>query len=110
MKRIWATVALAMIAQYRPKIEQLDKPGLKLAALSLFDWTKETLDVLTDTNPNDQQQLEEMAARILAESPERFLAWAEAAIGQREMDEAKKALILELIADIMAHITEELDE
>ena len=67
------------------------------------------LDILTDADPNDEAQLEAKAKEILAESPEKFLEWAKVAIEQKDMDEAKKQLIMTLITDILNEIKEEIE-
>lgn len=109
LKRLGATIALNLLAFYQPKIEQMQKEGLKTALLLLLNWLHEVLDILTDADPNDEAQLEAKAKEILAESPEKFLEWARVAIEQKDMDEAKKQLIMTLITDILNEIKEEIE-
>ena len=82
--------------------------AIKAAVLPLLDWSTELLNILTDADPEDEKQLKEKIAIILNQSPDKLLQWAKVAIENKQMDEAKKLLILELITSLIEEIKKEM--
>ena len=109
LKRLSATIAKFVFAQYNPKIEAMQDETIKAAILPLLGWSKDILNILTDADPNDEKQLKAQIKLILDQSPDKLLAWAKIAIEQKQFDQAKKLLMLELITSLIEEVKKELD-
>jgi len=104
IKRITASIAKHVLLRYKPNIEAIKDANLREAILPLLAWASQVLAILTDADPDDEKQLKAQVKLILDQSPDKLLKWATQAIEQKEMDEFKKALIIDMLKDILSEL------
>jgi len=107
IKRIGGKVFEFLIEKYEPKIQELDKPGLKKVLTFGLNWAKNIVEVLTDADPDDKKQLETVANELVTQAPEQFLEWAKVGLAQKQMDEEKKAFILDTLEIVIDELKQE---
>ena len=100
-KRLAAKVAKSVIEHFEPKVGTMKNKQLKLVLQFSLKWVKKVLEVLTDVNPNDEQQLEAVAQELIDKGPKEGLEVAKAILLVSVEDEEAKALLVSILDDLI---------
>ena len=101
LKRISARIAKTVIEHFEPKIDQMDNENLKMVLKFSLKWVHKVLDVLTDADPDDQQQLEQVARELVEYAPTEGMQVAKIILMSSIRDEEAKKLIVGILDDLI---------
>jgi len=104
LKRISARIAQTVIEHFEPKIDAMDNEQLKLVLKYSLKWVHKVLHVLTDADPNDQQQLEAVAKELIENGPAEGLQVAKVILLSSIRDEEAKKLVVGILDDLLDEI------
>ena len=104
LKRLVLVAARSVVSHYKPKIEALQDGILRRALMFKLDYSKKAFDALSDDNPNDREQLEEIGREALAEAPVLGIELAEIGIQGGNLPDDTKELMLATLAELKAEI------
>ena len=104
LKRISARIAQTVIAHFEPKIDEMDNEQLKMVLKFSLKWVHKVLQVLTDADPNDQQQLEAVARELIENGPTEGLQVARVILLASIRNEEAKKLVVGILDDLLEEV------
>lgn len=105
LKKIAGRVMRSVIDHFEPKIEDIENPISKKVLKFILSWVDQIIDVLTDTDPNDKEQLEQLADKLIDVAPEESLEIAKLIIERHVKDEEAKLLIVGIVDDVIEEVS-----
>ena len=104
LKKVGARVAQALIDKFEPKIQSMSDPIVRVVLIFVLKWVKKVFEVLTDADPNDEEQIKAIAQEFLDDMPKEGLEFAKIILLSKLKKEEDKELIANIINDIIEDV------